>query len=263
MLKTIQNKILGLKRYQGFFEKLYHISKFGRNIGLPIDVNSSGEINFIYHIEKNYKKNNEFIFFDIGANHGIYTDNVLKIVAGNKHCYLFEPQNGLYQQLNEKYTNNKNISIINKGCGNAYDKLMLYSFEGTDTLASLYNNFKGTIQPASAEEIEIIRLEDFFRDHSIGFVDLIKIDVEGHELKVILGMSQYIKERKIGIIQFEFGSFNVASRTFFKDFWELLHLDYDMYRIVKDGLVEIKNYTPDLEIFDTTNYTAMLKKSLN
>ena len=58
----------------------------------------------------------------------------------------------------------------------------------------------------------------------------------------------------IGAIQIEFGGCNIDSRTYFRDFWNLLHEDYSAYRILKDGLWEITNYTERLECFCNTNY---------
>src|SRR5690349_19882505 len=114
----LQDKMLGKKQFQPFFQKLYHLSKFGRNIGLPIDVRSSGEIAFIKAIGNKWKEQKEFIFFDIGANHGIYTEAVLTCIPGNKRCYLFEPQSALCKELSEKFARNDNITVIEKGCGN-------------------------------------------------------------------------------------------------------------------------------------------------
>lgn len=250
----------GKRKFQLFFEKLYHFSKFGKNIGLPIDIYSSGEINFIRHIAGTVQGKNSFVSFDIGANHGIYTDYILQLVPGEKQCFLFEPQAKLYDQLCAKYSGARDVMIIKKGCGSKQAMVELFSF-GEDTVASVYNTFKGTVQPKSCETIDIIRLEDFFREQGLAFIDLVKIDVEGHELEVIKGMVKYLQEGKIKIIQFEFGSFNIASRTFFKDFWDMLHTDFRLYRLLKDGMIEIKDYSPDLEIFDTTNYAAILKLS--
>ena len=88
---------------------------------------------------------------------------------------------------------------------------------------------------------------------------LLKIDVEGHELEVLKGFESYIKEGKVDLIHFEFNKLNVASRIFFKDFWEFLP-NYDLYRMVRDGLVPIKVYDPThCEIFAYQNIVAKLK----
>src|SRR5207344_3202780 len=150
-----------------------------------------------------------------------------------------------YKELCNTFAEHNNVTIIEKGCGNNPEQVKLYSFENIDTLASLYNSFKG--KPSQVfSTIGIIRLDDFLSENSIPHIDLIKIDVEGHELEVLRGMKLCIEQKKVEVIQFEFGSFNIISRTFFKDFWELLQNDYDIYRILKDGLFKIKAYSPDM-----------------
>lgn len=68
-----------------------------------------------------------------------------------------------------------------------------------------------------------------------------------------------IEDRKIDFIQFEFGGCNIDSRTFFQDFWYLLHDKYNIFRIIPTGLYPIKEYSEMREIFLCTNYLAELK----
>ena len=46
-------------------------------------------------------------------------------------------------------------------------------------------------------------------------IDLLKLDVEGHEL-YLLSAKKFIS--KISVIQFEFGGCNIDTRTYFRDF---------------------------------------------
>lgn len=68
---------------------------------------------------------------------------------------------------------------------------------------------------------------------------------------------------KIRALSFEFGSRNINSRTFFRDYWELLTAaNFAIYRIApcgKDILVE--DYYEDAEYFrGVSNFVAELKK---
>jgi len=55
------------------------------------------------------------------------------------------------------------------------------------------------------------------------------------------------------------GRTNIDSRTFLRDYYELLNSNYRIYRILKNGLVEMKKYSEFDEVFMTTNYFAVLK----
>ena len=68
-----------------------------------------------------------------------------------------------------------------------------------------------------------------------------------------------MNKKKIKFIQFEFGSCNIDSKTYFQDFWYLLKDNYNIYRIVKDGITPIIKYKETSEIFTTINYLAELK----
>lgn len=60
----------------------------------------------------------------------------------------------------------------------------------------------------------------------------------------------------INFIQFEFGGTCVDSRVLFRDYWTISHDKYKIYRVLKNGLAEIKRYTECEEIFCTTNFLA-------
>ena len=68
-----------------------------------------------------------------------------------------------------------------------------------------------------------------------------------------------INDKRIDAIQFEFGGCNIDSRTFFQDFFYLLKDHYKIYRVLKDGLLEMPIYKETYEIFITINYLAIKK----
>ena len=73
------------------------------------------------------------------------------------------------------------------------------------------------------------------------------------------GGSELLTNGKIDFIQFEFGSGNHFSKTYFLDFYSLLSPHYNLYKILKDGLMPIKEYSTDLEIIVLSNYVAIHK----
>jgi len=107
-------------------------------------------------------------------------------------------------------------------------------------------------------------LDNFCEKNHIDFIDMLKMDVEGHEFRVLQGSKRMLENRKINYIQFEFGGSNIDSRTYFKDFYDLLKKDYTIYRVLADGIRPIGQYNEMLhEIFTTINYLAELKSNKN
>jgi hypothetical protein len=59
-----------------------------------------------------------------------------------------------------------------------------------------------------------------------------KMDIEGHELFALRGAQRSLAAGKIGALAFEFGCGDINSRTFFRDYWELLTAaNFAIYRI--------------------------------
>ena len=75
---------------------------------------------------------------------------------------------------------------------------------------------------------------------------IIKIDVEGNELDVLKGASDFLKDVKV--IQFEFGGSNIDSRTFFQDYWYFFkEKDFDLLRLAGSKLIEINESAKEIE----------------
>ena len=92
-------------------------------------------------------------------------------------------------------------------------------------------------------------------------IDLLKVDVEGHELAALQGTLPLIRSHSIRAIQWEFGNCHLSARTFLHDFLELLGPDYEVYRLCRDGLRPLR-YSALFEIYWTANFFADLRNPL-
>ena len=134
------------------------------------------------------------ILFDIGSNKGEYAYYAEKIINPNK-IYLFEPEKKLNKQLkaifnachiydialsDSKGIHQFKIPIINGVVDNCLSSLEIKNKEDNETEAIIYN-------------VKTDTLDNFTKENSI-FPDVIKIDVEGHELSVLKGAKNYIKQ---------------------------------------------------------------------
>lgn len=118
-----------------------------------------------------------------------------------------------------------------------------------------------TKKKSTEHVVPVVSLDNFAKNNGVDYVYLLKIDVEGNELSVLKGMEEYIQQGKVKIIQFEFNEMNVSSRSYFRDFWELLP-NYRFYRLLPSGMVEIKEYSPvTCEIFAYQNIVAILNSN--
>jgi FkbM family methyltransferase len=202
------------------------------------------------------------VVLDVGANIGSYSKFVLE---SNKEAtvFAFEPHPKTYQKL-ASISRNKKFKAFNSGVGDKNGKLELYDYDTNDgsSHATLYQDVIKDLHKGNSisHVVEIIKLDDFILDQNLSKIDLLKIDTEGNEFKVLLGCLNTLKGRKIKAIHMEFNEMNIISKVSFKDFWDLLS-DYKLYRILPGGkLLPIKNYSPIIcEIYGFQNIVALLK----
>ena len=93
----------------------------------------------------------------------------------------------------------------------------------------------------------------------VDYIDFLKIDVEGHELGVIQGARESIKQGKIKVIQYEVNHPNIESRVFMRDFRKELK-DYNFYRLLEDGVIPVLDHPIFQEIFGYQNIICVRKE---
>lgn len=265
------NKLL-LKKYYSdpkamfIFKRLYEISIEGMsymNIG---DIYESGEIRVLEYL-KNQNREKTIQIFDVGANVGQYQNAIIESFKPHTNYIIhsFEPSFSTYQELikNKK----ENIHNWQIGLGDLREKKILFQNRINSPLSSLYkktrNDYYNLPNMNYSEEIEITTLDQFCEQNGIKEIDFLKIDVEGHELFVLNGGINLLNQEKIKMIQFEFGPANIDSKTYFKDFYNLLFSKFDIYRILKKGVVPINSYFETDEVFLPCNYLAVHKSKQN
>lgn len=237
---------------------LYRLSLSGLGILNYKSDRVSGEGFFL----KNYISNASGVVFDVGGNEGGYARAVRE---NNKNItvYSFEPHPKTYSKLVDN-TAGRDIFTINKGVSSAEGSFTLYDYAECDgsSHASLYKKVLTDIHRSTeciAHEVSVTTIDAFVDENNISQVALLKIDVEGHEYEVLKGARAAISAGKISAIHFEYNEMNVASRVYFRDFWELLE-GYTFYRLLPMGMYEIKNYTALMcEIFAYQNIVAIKK----
>jgi FkbM family methyltransferase len=201
------------------------------------------------------------VVLDVGANIGDYC-SFLRRANSTYNIYAFEPHPETYRRLVEN-TAKSDINVFNVGVGAVEGKFFLYDYANNDGSehASLH---KGVIEQihkgqSVGHEVKVVSLDNFVTQYGLNKISLLKIDTEGHEFEVLRGATNLLEAGRIEMIHLEFNEMNVVSRVFFKDIWDILP-NYDFYRMLPDGLVPIKNYSPVFcEIFAYQNIVAKLK----
>jgi FkbM family methyltransferase len=245
-----------------FFEKLYSLALRQMNFGRAAAYRSNGELHSLRQLARRWGDRNVTLF-DVGANVGEFTLEILEAFRNKPiQLYAFEPSARTAQQLRARIGNAPNVHLIPKALSDhAGTAELFFPTGGSSTLASLYQRDLAHINAFfnDKEQIAITTLDLFCEENNIDYIHLLKLDVEGHELGALKGAQRMMDRDAIEVIQFEFGGSNIDSRTYFKDFYQLLSLKYKIYRIMPYGLRELASYKEKLEIFQSANYLAIHK----
>ena len=198
--------------------------------------------------------------FDVGGNIGEYSEKILSL-SQNSQITIFEPSKKNTKILEYKFKDSKRIKIENIGINlkNGYFKLY-YDKMGSPLASLSKRSFLGSRKKVKGyEKVKFITLESYMKKNKFSKIDLIKLDVEGHELQCLLSAKKFIS--KISVIQFEFGGCNIDTRTYFRDFWNFFNQNkFDLYRISPFSLVSLNEYSEKYENFLTTNFLAVNRK---
>ncbi len=194
---------------------------------------------------------------DIGGNKGDYTSSLL-FEHAQIEVHVFEPSTTNITHLKERFSGNQNVVINGYGLGSTDRSSVLYSDKAGSGLASLTkrNLEHFGIEFEHTESIEVRRFDSYWQGTlNCQHIDIVKIDVEGHELEVLSGFGNAIDH--IDILQFEFGGCNIDTRSYFRDFWHFFSTHhFDLFRITPLGLSAVRHYSEKDECFVTTNYLA-------
>ncbi len=201
------------------------------------------------------------VVIDCGANIGNWTRELRSHLGNDSGRWIvIEPTPENIQRLQSL----PNVEIVEAAAGERAEKLQLYNYNSGSGWTSLHQRHDSFAEghQFSVHTVPVITIDSLMADKGLDYVDFLKMDIEGHELFALRGAIQSLSARRVKALSFEFGSGNVNSRTFFRDFWDLLTpLGFELRRICPGGAtLPVKSYYEDLEVFrGVTNYIAVLR----
>lgn len=140
------------------------------------------------------------LIFDIGAHLGEKSNQFLE---KDMNIIMLEPLPNCISELKKKYEKNQNVTIIQKAVSKKIGEEVLEINTKMPTISTMASHWKkGRFSNHDWNSRIIVKtttLDELIKD--FGKPSYIKIDVEGYETDVLLGLSQ-----KVGIISFEFTS---------------------------------------------------------
>lgn len=155
------------------------------------------------------------IIYDIGGNIGYHT---VGFANKAKHVYSFEPNEKNYKLLEMNTNSLNNVSLIKAAVSDTVGKSFISDYELNDL-----GNYGECMMADSGQPCSTIVLDKT----NLPLPNLIKIDVEGHELKVFLGSKDIIRKSEPVIF------YEAMHGSGFDQIYDFLHdeLHYNLYWI--------------------------------
>jgi FkbM family methyltransferase len=224
------------------------------NVGTGGDVGSTGEVTAAAATLQGAPRP---VVLDVGANIGDYTAAVRRISAAAR-IYAFEPAPAVCAELRQRFADDAGVSVWQIALSDTAGSAALFGPPTHTGLASLVQRDLRHVGLSAdpVATVPTVPLDAFAAEHALDEITLLKLDVEGHELAVLRGAERLLGEGRVRAVQFEFGGANVDSRTFLRDFYDLLG-DFAMHRVLRRGLQPLGPYRETYEIFTTTNFLAV------
>jgi len=159
----------------------------------------------VIDIIKKYKVTIKTII-DAGSNIGLATIYFNNLIEGIQFICI-EPNEDNFKQLEYNIKSNKIDAILYK-CGLWNSSVKLYS--NKNFRDRKHWSFAVSDQKNDGECIESITINDIVKNNKINSIDLLKIDIEGSEFKVLSNNLDFLKITKIIAIEIhkEFGIVN-------------------------------------------------------
>jgi FkbM family methyltransferase len=188
------------------------------------------------------------VFLDIGANTGLYS---LVFASRNdfhsrKKVFAFEPQKTQAEILRKTVLDNNwqhQFFVHELALSNIDGEAWINNESDVSTGGSLVK----TQGSHSVELVKLTTLDNFCSENKVESIDLIKIDVEGHEYELLMGGKLTIKQHMpIIFIELSPNTTSISETTLF-----LKSLDYQMYHL-ENGVINAYSNSQSL------NHVAMI-----
>ena len=194
-----------------------------------------------FHVNHTVKPHS--VVFDVGANFGYYS----LLLAKQLGCkiYSFEPERTTFARLQRNISLNKlQSSVISI-------RAALSDTRGQSRLCIERGNSGASFIDTTGQLIELDTMDDFCKRNLIKRVDFVKIDVEGHEMRVLTGGTEILSRSKpTMLIEFNPKALRRSQTSALELESKLRHMGYELFSSWRNRLVPFTGITTHQELLN-------------
>lgn len=196
-------------------------------------------------------------FIEVGAKAGVWAEFFLeKSGVAGPNGLLFEPCEVSCEQLNALYRDSLQVEVIQAAVGHALGEAYFFEKPGGRSSLSLFDLFEDS--DSAQKRYRVTTLDEETYQRGWDYVDFVKINAEGSDGLVLLGANRLISEKRIGMVQFEYGErWAKANKTLCAAIDFLKIRGYETYILHKDGLY-LFDYKYLGDFFCRSHFVALL-----
>lgn len=146
--------------------------------------------------------------FDVGAHLGHHTIAMRQAVGPTGSVYAFEPNEAVLPYLRKTLDRNgfSNVTLVEKAVSDTSGTARLVHGSGNRGTASLADGRAGD----GGDEIRTVTLADHLED---GPIDVLKMDIEGHESAALRGLSDHVEAVRCVVLELHKGMLSTDELT--------------------------------------------------
>jgi FkbM family methyltransferase len=192
--------------------------------------------------------------YDVGAHVGRWSRNLIELTHHTGHAlqlHAFEPAPETYRLLSADLP--ETVRVNQLAVSDLPGELTLHMVGPLAGRNSLHRQDDATAQ----QRVAATTIDEYTVRTGVDRIDLLKVDAEGHDYRVLRGAESMFGQGAVSLVQFEYNHRWVYSRHFLKDAFDLLEpLGYQLGKLTRHGVEWYRAWDADLETFIEGNYVA-------
>ena len=192
---------------------------------------------------------------DVGANVGDWLAGALASARGSISAIACEPSASALARLRARFVDDARVHIVEAALGDRAGEMAFVEEPEAGRGSTLVPGL-GRLDGA-ARSVAVTTLAAVLERAGWDGAEMVKIDAEGFDGRVILGGEALVRERHLGVVQFEYNrGWQLAAQTLYGTYRFFEDAGYRVFLLKRDGLY-VLDYARYEEYYEYSNFVAI------